>query len=91
MIARTRISKTLGEFKHMPAVDMDQLKTLMGRVSDMVCELPDLLEADINPLLIDDRKTPWCWTRASSCAKPAIRAAIAIWPSCPTRRTWWST
>ena len=49
MIARTRISKTLGEFKHMPAVDMDQLKTLMGRVSDMVCELlPDLLEADIN-------------------------------------------
>ncbi len=55
MIARTRISKTLGEFKHMPAVDMDQLKTLMGRVSDMVCELPDLLEADINPLLIDDR------------------------------------
>ncbi|MBP6753897.1 MAG: GNAT family N-acetyltransferase, partial [Alicycliphilus sp.] len=55
MITRTRISKTLGEFKNMPAVDLELVKQLLGRVSEMVCELPDLLEMDINPLLVDDR------------------------------------
>ncbi|KZE32832.1 bifunctional acetate--CoA ligase family protein/GNAT family N-acetyltransferase [Crenobacter luteus] len=53
MIDRTRIGKTLAGFKHLPAVDRDALREVMLRVSEMVCELPEIREIDINPLLVD--------------------------------------
>jgi len=54
LIARTRASKMLGAFRHMPPVDMDALLSVLLRVSEMVCELPWIKEMDINPLLIDE-------------------------------------
>ena len=55
LIARTRVSRMLGEYRGMPAVDMAALEQVLGRVSEMVCELPRLKELDINPLLVDER------------------------------------
>jgi acetyltransferase len=55
MIGRTRICRTLGEFRNMPAVDMAALEDVLLRVSEMVCELPWLRELDINPLIVDER------------------------------------
>ncbi len=54
MIEQTRVSKILGAFKNMPPVDMDALKTVLLRVSEMVCELPELYEMDVNPLIADE-------------------------------------
>ncbi len=54
LIQRTRASKLLGDFRHMPAVDMESLVSVLLRVSEMVCELPWLKEMDINPLLVDE-------------------------------------
>ena len=54
LIQGTRIAKMLGEFRHMPPVNMDALESILLRVSEMVCELPMLMEMDINPLIIDD-------------------------------------
>lgn len=54
MIQRTRAAKLLGAFRHMPAVNMDALVSVLLRVSEMVCELPWLKEMDINPLLVDE-------------------------------------
>ncbi|HWS03525.1 MAG TPA: bifunctional acetate--CoA ligase family protein/GNAT family N-acetyltransferase [Gammaproteobacteria bacterium] len=54
MIQRTRAAKLLGAFRHMPAVNMDSLVSVLLRVSEMVCELPWLKEMDINPLLVDE-------------------------------------
>lgn len=55
LIERTRISRMLGEYRGMPAVDMAALEQVLSRVSEMVCELPRLKELDINPLLVDER------------------------------------
>ena len=55
LIARTRVSRMLGEYRNLPAVDMKALEQVMNRVSEMVCELPRLKEMDINPLFADDR------------------------------------
>jgi acetyltransferase len=44
----------LSAFRHMPAVNMDALESLLLRVSEMVCELPMLMEMDINPLIVDE-------------------------------------
>ena len=54
LIQGTRIAKMLGEFRHMPAVNMEALESLLLRVSEMVCELPMLMEMDINPLIVDE-------------------------------------
>ncbi|MCP9758124.1 GNAT family N-acetyltransferase [Aquitalea sp. S1-19] len=54
MIARTRISKVLGPFRNLPEVDHDALHTVLLRVSEMVCELPEVRELEINPLLVDE-------------------------------------
>ncbi|KAF0206036.1 MAG: hypothetical protein FD173_510 [Gallionellaceae bacterium] len=54
LIKGTRISKLLGAFRHMPPADMEALESVLLRVSEMVCELPMLMEMDINPLIVDE-------------------------------------
>src|SRR5882672_3641113 len=54
MIARTRVSRLLGAFRRMPAVDMQALESVLLRVSEMVCELPQIEELEINPLIADE-------------------------------------
>jgi len=54
IIAGTRISKMLGQFRNLPPVDRDALEQLLLRVSEMVCELPWIREMDINPLILDE-------------------------------------
>lgn len=55
MIDKTRIGKVLGEFKNMPPVDMEALKSVLLHVSELVCELPEVREMDINPLMADEQ------------------------------------
>jgi acetyltransferase len=54
LINHTHVSKMLGTFRNMPPVNMAALESVMLRVSEMVCELPMLMEMDINPLIIDE-------------------------------------
>ena len=55
LINRTKVSKLLGEFRNLPAVDMDQLINVLLGVSSMACELPWIQEMDINPLIVDEK------------------------------------
>jgi len=54
LIRRTKVSRLLGEFRNMPAVDIDRLIDVLLAVSSMACELPWVQEMDINPLIIDE-------------------------------------
>ncbi|MFN2349300.1 MAG: GNAT family N-acetyltransferase [Thioalkalivibrio sp.] len=54
MIGRTRVARLLQRFRHMPAVDETALEQVLLRISEMVCELPQVLELDINPLIVDE-------------------------------------
>lgn len=55
MIKQTHAATLLGEFRHMPAVNMDALVQVLRRVSEMVCELPEIIAMDINPLISDEK------------------------------------
>ncbi|MFP4207723.1 MAG: GNAT family N-acetyltransferase [Wenzhouxiangella sp.] len=55
MIDRTRVARLLQEFRNMPAIDLKALEKVLLRVSEMVCELPEIREMDINPLIADER------------------------------------
>ncbi len=54
MIGRTRVSRLLGTFRRMPAADMQALESVLLRISEMVCELPQIEEFEINPLIADE-------------------------------------
>jgi acetyltransferase len=54
LIERSRVAETLAEWRGAAAVDMEALEQVLLRVSEMVCELPQLREMDINPLIIDE-------------------------------------
>ncbi|WP_310383444.1 bifunctional acetate--CoA ligase family protein/GNAT family N-acetyltransferase [Roseateles sp.] len=54
LIDRSRVAETLGDWRGANAVDMDALEQLLLRVSEMVCELPQLREMDINPIIVDE-------------------------------------
>ena len=54
MLASTRTTTRLGEFRNMPPVDMAAIETVLLRVSSMVCELPWISNMDINPLIVDE-------------------------------------
>jgi len=54
LIERARVAGTLGDWRGLNAVDLDALERVLLRVSEMVCELPQLREMDINPIIIDE-------------------------------------
>jgi len=54
LIGRTRIARTLGEYRNLPPVHREALENTLLRVSEMVCELPWIRELDINPLIVDE-------------------------------------
>ncbi|MCP2041737.1 acetyltransferase [Neisseria sp. HSC-16F19] len=51
MLAHTAIGHTLGQFKNMPPVDHIALRHALLRISEMVCELPEIAELEIDPFL----------------------------------------
>jgi acetyltransferase len=53
LIERSRVAETLGEWRGAAAVNMEALEQVLLRVSEMVCELPQLREMDINPIIVD--------------------------------------
>jgi acetyltransferase len=54
LIERSRVAETLGLWRGAPAVDLEALEQILLRVSEMVCELPQLREMDINPIIVDE-------------------------------------
>ena len=55
LIERSRVHETLKEWRGAPAVNMAALEQVLLRVSEMVCELPQLREMDINPIIVDEQ------------------------------------
>ncbi len=51
MIEHTRVARLMGAFRHMPPMNRAALSQILLRVSEMVCELPEIVELDINPLI----------------------------------------
>ena len=56
LIERTHVAKLLGDFRNKPAVNLKSIEALLLRVSEMVCELPQIQEMDINPLIVNDKE-----------------------------------
>jgi len=53
LIKGTRAARYLKNFRNLPEVDHKMLTDTLQRVSEIACELPEVRELDINPLLVD--------------------------------------
>jgi acetyltransferase len=54
LIERSRVAATLDSWHGLPPVDREAIEQVLLRVSEMVCEFPQLREMDINPLMLDE-------------------------------------
>jgi acetyltransferase len=55
LIRRTRVARLLEGYRSVPAVDLEAIRLSLVRVSQMVIDLPEILELDINPLIAGTR------------------------------------
>ena len=53
MIQRTRVAKLLAGYRQRPAADLDAIVHVLMKISQLVADVPELVELDINPLLAD--------------------------------------
>ena len=56
MIDHTRVARLMGAFHNMPPMNRVALARILQRVSEMVCELPEILAMEINPLIGNDKE-----------------------------------
>jgi acetyltransferase len=56
LIAKTRAAKFLAAFRQLPPANKKALIETLLSVSEMVSELPEIIELDINPLIVDERQ-----------------------------------
>lgn len=54
LIKRSRIAQTLEEWRGAPPVNIEAIEHILMRVSEMACELPQIIEMDINPIIVDE-------------------------------------
>lgn len=54
MISRTKVARLLGQFRNQPPVDSKIIESVLLRLSELVCELPQVAEMEINPLSCDE-------------------------------------
>jgi acetyltransferase len=54
LVERARVAQLLGPWRGHGAADIDAVEQILLRVSEMVCELPQLREMDINPIIVDE-------------------------------------
>ncbi len=83
IISRTRISRLLAGYRGRPPADLDALVLALLRVSQLMVDLPEVIELDVNPLLADENGVLAVDARVRVAAtdRPAVeRLAIRPYP-----------
>ena len=84
LIARTRVSRLLTGARGVPAVAMPALEAVLMRLAQLACDVAEIAELDINPLLADGEGVIALDARvrlAAADAGAAARLAIRPYPS----------
>jgi acetyltransferase len=55
LVARTRVARLLAGYRDRPRADLDAIYDVLGKLSQLLIDMPEVVELDINPLLADDK------------------------------------
>lgn len=81
LVARTRVARLLDGYRGRPGIDGAALEATLLKVAQMACDLGDLMELDINPLLADQHGVVALDARATLVhGAPDARDRLAILP-----------
>ncbi|MCI4592462.1 bifunctional acetate--CoA ligase family protein/GNAT family N-acetyltransferase [Sphingobium sp. BYY-5] len=81
LIGRTRISKLLAGYRGEPAANIDALAAALDALSAITVDLPDIVELDINPLLIDANGVIALDARIRITAEPQTVSRLVLRPA----------
>ncbi len=84
LISRTRVAKLLAGYRDRPPVNKAALIDALLQLSQLVCDHPQIIEADINPLLADESGVIALDARIRVAAcndSPTARLAILPYPA----------
>jgi acetyltransferase len=70
MVEKTRIYKLLQAYRNMPAANIKAIGQVLRRISEMICEIPQIEELEINPLVVDEHGVMTLDTRVRVQARP---------------------
>jgi acetyltransferase len=73
LISQTRVYRQLQGYRDRPAAALDDVAMIIVRFSQLVSDLDEVVEADINPLLVDDK--------GAIALDARIRVAVREWGS----------
>ena len=54
LIERTRVARRLRGYRDRPAADMEAICRTLMQVSQLLCDIPEVVELDVNPLFADE-------------------------------------
>ena len=83
LVDRTRVARLLRGYRNRPPVDFEVLCRTVVKVAQITCDLPEVAELEINPLLADDRGVLALDARlrvAPATGAPHARLAIRPYP-----------
>ncbi|MEO7336295.1 MAG: GNAT family N-acetyltransferase, partial [Caldimonas sp.] len=84
LVAQTRISRLLAGYRDRPPADADAIVASLLRLSQLACDVSEVAELDINPLLADPRGVLALDARVRVCrssdASASARLAIRPYP-----------
>ncbi len=91
LIRRTRAGQALQPLRGAPAADESAVEEMLLRVSELVCEMPDVGAIDLNPVVVTDEGALVMDARigvrrAPAGARPYEHMAIHPYPSALVRR-----
>ncbi|AOH83155.1 CoA-binding protein [Sphingomonas panacis] len=81
LIGRTRISKLLAGYRNVPAADTDAVAGVLDALSALCVALPDVIELDINPLIVDQHGVIALDARVRITASADTQPHLAIAPT----------
>lgn len=79
LLSRTRIWKLLQAYQERPAADIDAICLTLVKVSQLIIDIPEIVEIDINPLFADDHGVIVVDAHIKV-ARPVSRNRLAIMP-----------
>jgi acetyltransferase len=81
LISRTRVAKLLAGYRGRPAADLDAIRLTLIKISQIIVDLPEVIELDINPLFADQHGVLALDARMRvACATRSGPARLAIRP-----------
>lgn len=81
LIGRTRIARLLQGYRNVPPADVDGLADVLDALSAITVDLPDIMELDINPLLVDADGVIALDARIRITQEPATASHLVLRPA----------